>query len=439
MKASFAKKILQNDLTNGKKPKIALFHYSGPPVISGVDFVIRDQARLFRLFNYKVEIVAGMAKQFRKDIPIHIIRRMSPNNKFVLKVRQELEKGYIPPLFYKLEKSLYESLKNYLITNNITICIIHNIMTRHYNLPLTAAFVRLIKEFPQIKFIAWVHDTIFSDLSYGKFDSNIIKTYPWSILTTPLDSLYYVCVSEFLKKNLLDTLARKWIKHLSVIPNGIDVAKFLGLSPQMRLFYQTIDGPKSDLIACIPVRAVPRKRLELGLYVTKTMVDRGINFKLILTANIDYKRPENHAYFMHLKDLVEELKLENHVHFLEDFIEKINLAKKTSTPISVNEVYLISDLLLFTSSLEGFGLPLLEAGLLHTPIFASDIPPFREIGTTNINYFPLDATAEKITDMILDRMKKMPQAYFYRKVIKKYSLQAIFQNQIIPLLLNKQN
>jgi len=87
--------------------------------------------------------------------------------------------------------------------------------------------------------------------------------------------------------------------------------------------------------------------------------------------------------------------------------------------IPIPELFLISDFLLFTSRVEGFGLPLLEAGLMRCPIFTVDIPPLREIGSTNINYFTLDTKPEQIADFILENIKKMPQAYFYRKIIKK--------------------
>ena len=141
-------------LNGDQKPKIAILHYSGPPNTSGVDIIIRDQARLFRLYGYKVEIVAGLAKQFRKDIPVHIIKKMSPKHPLVFSVLQELEEGKISRNFKRLERSLFHSIKKYLIKNNIQVCILHNLFTRTYNLALTSALSRLIADLPQIKFIS---------------------------------------------------------------------------------------------------------------------------------------------------------------------------------------------------------------------------------------------------------------------------------------------
>ena len=46
--------------------------------------------------------------------------------------------------------------------------------------------------------------------------------------------------------------------------------------------------------------------------------------------------------------------------------------------------------LIYPSTTEGFGLPLVEALGHGTPVFASDIPIFREVGEGFVSYFPLD-------------------------------------------------
>jgi len=421
-----------NGKNNGKKPHIAVMHFSGPPTISGVDIIIRDHARLFRLYNYKVDLLVGSGKQFRKDIPVHVFRQISASNPLVSKVRQELEKGIISKRFYQLEKSLYTKIKRYLLSNDIRVAIVHNIMTRHYNLALTSVIVKLMRDLPDVKFIAWIHDTAFFDDPNFHLDKKLTANFPWNLLVTSHKEMTYVCVSEFLKQNLIRAL-RPVPPEVFMIPNGLDIPKFLGLSPVMRQFYEYIDGLNSDLIGLIPVRAVPRKKIEYGIEIARCMVEKGINFKLILTANIDRKRAENIAYFDKLQKLVAEHHLEKHVFFLEQFFRE-NVSEKPDARIPMPEAYLMSDFLLLTSSIEGFGLPLLEAGLIRAPIFASDIPPFREVGTTNINYFSLENDPKRVADYILSTMKKLPQAYFYRKVVNQYSLRMIVKKEVLPLL-----
>jgi len=423
---------------DNQKPKIALFHYSGPPNTSGVDTIIRDQARLFRLYGYKAEIVAGLVKQFRQDIPVHIIKRMSPKHPLVLQTLAELERGEVSSNFKKLERSIFNAIKKYLIRNNIQVCVLHNLFTRPYNLALTSALARLINEFPQIRFITWVHDVVFYNEPDTTLKRNLADQYPWNLLIKPVPELTYVCVSKFIKNDLMTAFNGSQPTKIMVIPNGRDVQKFLGLSPMMRSLYDDINGRDSDLIACIPVRAIPRKNLEFALRVTRAILNRGIRFKLLLTANIDYKREKNIDYYNKLQELSQELNLQNNVFFLEEYFKRFATDKKPAPVIPIPELFLISDFLLFTSRLEGFGLPLLEAGLMRCPIFAADIPALREIGTTNINYFTLATSPEEVADFILENIKKMPQAYFYRKVIKKFSIHTIFEKQILPLIESKE-
>ena len=44
-------------MTNPKK--IAILHYSAPPVIGGVESVMEAQAKLFIQHNYSVTVIAG--------------------------------------------------------------------------------------------------------------------------------------------------------------------------------------------------------------------------------------------------------------------------------------------------------------------------------------------------------------------------------------------
>lgn len=362
---------------------------------------------------------------------------MAPKHPMVLQALKDLEQGKISPTFKRLESSLYASIKKYLIKNEIQVCILHNLFTRPYNLALTSALARLVREMPQIKFIAWVHDVVFYNEPDTLLKQELGKQYPWSLLVNPVHGITYVCVSEFLKGDITKAFNGSRPKKVFVVPNGRDIQKFLGLSPAMRCLYKEIGGDDNDLVACIPVRAIPRKNLEMSLKIARAIIDKGVNFKLLLTANIDYKREKNLNYYNELKALAEKLNINNNVFFLEEYFERFGTDKKPAPAIPITELFLISDFLLFTSKVEGFGLPLLEAGLMRCPIFAADIPPLREIGSTNINYFKLDDNPKQIADFIIQNMQKMPQAYFYRKIIEKFSLHKIFNDKILPLINHK--
>ncbi len=56
--------------------------------------------------------------------------------------------------------------------------------------------------------------------------------------------------------------------------------------------------------------------------------------------------------------------------------------------------YAHAEVLLAPSTVEGFGLPIVEAALHHCRIVCSDIPAFREVGGAACRYVPLDPPAE---------------------------------------------
>ena len=56
----------------------------------------------------------------------------------------------------------------------------------------------------------------------------------------------------------------------------------------------------------------------------------------------------------------------------------------------------LADSFLFTSRAEGFGIPILEAGLARLPVFCTDIPPFRESGQGDVTYLSLDGHVKSL-------------------------------------------
>jgi len=416
-----------------KKPKIALIHYSGPPIIAGVENMIKSHARAFRFYKFPVHILVGAGEQFRKDIPLKVFKDFSPRNPLVLKIRKEYEEGKVSKNFYRLEEKIYDSLKRYLIKEKIEICIVHNVMTMHYNLALTSALSRLAKDLKNIRFIAWTHDSTFGDSYYKNIRLKKYKIYPWKLIREPQDGFEYVAISKFRARQLKNVFSKQRIK-IKVIPDFIDFTKFFSFSSQIRRLIEETKIQEADLIGITPVRALERKNLELVVDIVREIVKRGINLKLIITAPLDFQLPQARKYLDKIIKKIKDLKLENYIIILSQY--KFQDGTSFDLPrLTISDLYILADFLLLTSKVEGFGLPLLEAALAKIPIFCSNIRSFKEIGKNLIYYFNLNENPKNIAIEIINYSLKSRRYRFSHRIRKEYFFFKVFEQKIIPFIM----
>jgi glycosyltransferase involved in cell wall biosynthesis len=100
----------------------------------------------------------------------------------------------------------------------------------------------------------------------------------------------------------------------------------------------------------------------------------------------------------------------------------------------MGDLYQLADLLIFPSAQEGFGIPLLEAGLVRLPIFCSDIPPFREIAGGTVHRFALDAPPAQTAACIAHFLETDQPTRLRRHVLRQYSWERVFRERFVPLL-----
>jgi glycosyltransferase involved in cell wall biosynthesis len=97
-------------------------------------------------------------------------------------------------------------------------------------------------------------------------------------------------------------------------------------------------------------------------------------------------------------------------------------------------LYAMADALLLPSQEEGFGIPMLEAGLFRLPIFCSDIPALRATGRAEAHYFSPEAHPELVAALIgqvllVDRAFRMR-----RRARSEYRWERIVHDRVIPLI-----
>src|SRR5450759_237593 len=94
--------------------KIALLHYTAPPLVGGVETTLVRQATQFMRAGHMVHIMAGRGATWDARIPVELISRLDSRHPQVLKARAALDAGTIPPEFdnlvHLIESDLYRSL-----------------------------------------------------------------------------------------------------------------------------------------------------------------------------------------------------------------------------------------------------------------------------------------------------------------------------------------
>lgn len=401
---------------------IAILHYSCPPVIGGVEEIVRQQGSLFHRYYYPVKIFAGTGKQFTTEYEVEINPLLSSRHGKILQLHQGLSRNTDD--LWAVAEEIYLYLSKALAPFDILIA--HNVLTMHYNLPLTYALHRLADS-GQIKVIAWNHD---SPYFYEK-DLNHLYEEPWDILKKYNASAYYVTISESRKKQFLKLFGED--KEIYVISNGIDPIRFFLLDPQSVRIIQENNLFEAEFIMVQPSRLHPRKNIELSIKVVKALQEKGLHARLLLTGAYDPHEVRNLRYLNKIKKLSQELNVEKHILIMADYFFT---SGETLQPdrIIMRDFYLIADLLFLPSIQEGFGIPLLEAGMIKLPIACSEISPFKEIGEQHVCYFSLNDQPEGIADKIIHYLSKIQPHQMFRKVIHTYAWDNIFHQQLRPFL-----
>ena len=404
---------------------IALLHYSCPPVVGGVEEVVRQQANLFYRYFQSVKIFAGAGNQFTNNYPVEINPLLSSRNRQIQKAHQAALEGDFQPL-EELALRIHSYLKERL--QGFDVLIAHNVLTMGYNIPLTYAILRLAQD-NQLPIISWNHD---SPYFYKDYPSHLNKA-PWIVLKKFHSKIYYVVISESRKAQfgkLYGTTER-----IFVVPNGIDPIQFFKLDPTTIRLIQEQKLFEDDFIMVQPSRLHPRKNIELSIRVIRALQDRGIRARLLLTGAYDPHEPKSVEYYRRLVALAKELKVSQQVIIIAEY--RFSSGQPlTPERIIIRDLYLIADVLFLPSLQEGFGIPLLESGMIKLPVICSNIPPFREIGSNDVCYFSPNDPPEKIAEQMLHFLKSIPTQRMFRRVIKTYAWDNIYLYKLKPLLDN---
>jgi glycosyltransferase involved in cell wall biosynthesis len=405
--------------------RIGLLHYSGPPVIGGVENTIAVHARLLIEAGFEVSVIVGRGEPFNPQVDVQVIPRIGSRHPDVISTGKELAGGSVTPNFEHLKDEILGDLRAAL--NPCDLVIVHNAMTMHKNLALTAALYQLAAE-KSSAYIAWCHDFAWLDELYIP---ELHPGFPWDLLRNPWPNVKYVVVSQH-RGAMIANLLGLPEAEISVITPGVDMGEFLGLSPLVINLIEKLDLLRAIPLMLLPARVTRRKNIEFAIRVTACLQPHCPRPTLVVTGPPGPHNPKNLAYLEALNKMKAELGLQERVLFL---YEQGSPGHHLELPYSaVSELYRISDLLLFPSQREGFGIPALEAGLARLPVFAASIPAMHESMGDHATFFDPDGDPELVANLIQSFLNNSHAYQLRRQTIDHYSWQSIFRRQILPLI-----
>ncbi len=410
-------------------PRIAILHYTAPPVVGGVEAVILAHSRLFVEAGYAVTVIAGRgeARALPSGVELVLVPEIDSRHPTVARTSEQLARGQVPADFENLRDGLVQRLAP--ILDGVDDLIVHNVFTKHFNLPLTAALDRLLDRPDAPHCIAWCHDFTWTSPSSG---SKVRPGYPWDLLRSRRPDVSYVVVSKRRQGELAALFCCR-AEQIRIVYNGVDPQTVLGLSPEGSALVERLGLLESDLVLLMPVRVTQAKNVEYALRVVAALKARGCRLRLVLTGPPDPHDAGNMDYYLALLELRRDLGVEEEMRFV--FELEGDRGQPTLIDASVvGDLLRASDLMFMPSHREGFAMPVLEAGLAGIPVATTDVPAAVEIGGRDVLLFDLAEAPEDLAARLLAWTDDSPVHRLRRRVRQEYTWPAIFRRDIQPLL-----
>lgn len=408
--------------------QIAIMHYASPPGIGGVEITIAHQARILATMGYGVRVVSGVGADFDAQVETIINPLFSSSHSDVLSVQKALATGQVTDAYHALVGQIKDALQTALA--GVDVCIAHNIPTLHKNLPLTAALANYVAT-SGMRLVAYCHDLAWTNPQY---QAELHAGEPWNKLRQAWEGVRYATISTMRQQELADLLGVP-LETIAVVTGGVDPAQFLRWTPTTKHLVAKLGLMDADGILLLPARLTRRKNIELALRVLAAVREQsGADFRLLVTGPPGPHNPSNHAYLSQLLQLRSELGLDEAAHFL------YREGADPQTPLELDDdtiadCYQLADALCFPSTQEGFGIPVLEAGLSGIPVFCSDLPPLRQSGGDEAVYFdPLQDSPEHIAEQIVATLITSSTYRLRVRVRQQYRWETIIQKSLLPLI-----
>ncbi|MFQ5943118.1 MAG: glycosyltransferase family 4 protein [Anaerolineales bacterium] len=408
----------------GDRLRVGILHYSGPPTVGGVEQTIFYHSTCLSDLGHSPLVIVGKGAPFDERVEHRLIPEIFSGNAEVLAVKSELDEGRISDKFTRLTARVREALEN--VLPGLEALVVHNVLTLHKNLALTAALAELNQAGTLPRFIGWHHDFAWDRPGYA---SDLHTGAPWDLLRHPWPGVTNVVVSKAQQEKLALRYGLA-LEQIRVVSPGFD--PWMGTTDLARRIITEFGLREAEALLLLPARITRRKNIEYAIHVLAALRRlSGRDFRLLITGPPGQHNPKNVAYSQELQALQKELDLTDSLHFLYRSGEELS---QGVDPRALHDLYSLCDALLFPSVAEGFGIPVLEAAASRMPVFCSDIPPFRESAGELATYFQLSDPPERVAQRILDLLFADRAFLLWSRLRRRHAWPRIVREEVIRIL-----
>jgi glycosyltransferase involved in cell wall biosynthesis len=311
-----------------------------------------------------------------------------------------------------------KEILTWMVTNKIELLLPENACALPCHLTMGWALKNIIKK-TQIPTITHDHDFCWERGDRYKSKFAFVKKLIKEAFPPHQSNIRHAVINSAAK----DYLKTKFDMDSVVVPNVMDFEKPYA---QRDLFNEDLPNQlgfkRTDILLFQITRIVRRKGIETAIELVKRLENP--NIKLIITGGaID---DHNSAYYCELVDMVEDLKLNDHIFFghehfstyrrlgkrqLIDFPEKKveKLLKRHTGPkiYSLEDAYSFAQACTYFSTYEGFGNAFVEAVLAKKPIFVNNYKPVYMPDIGNKGFKTVMIEDGNLTDTAVDEIAQI--------------------------------
>lgn len=406
---------------------IALLHYSCPPTVGGVEEVLRQQALLLHRHGHPVRVLAGQGSDLGAGIDLTIDPLLGSRFGPAVAAQEAGDEAALAALTQRCLDLLRSCLAD------TATLLAHNVLSMPFNLPLTRALRALAAEAAaapgqgRLQVVGWNHDSPYFNVDHERR----LDRFPWTVLRDPHPSIRWVTISP--ARQVEFTALYGSAVTPDVVPNGIDPYRFLKIEPRTAALADEEGLLEADLVLVQPSRLHPRKNVELSIRVVHALRRRGCDARLLVSGAHDPHDPAAAGYARRLRTLAEEQGVGDAVVIVADYRFRDGTRMQASEVV-IRDLCQVADVLFLPSRSEGFGLPLLEAGLIRLPVACADIPPLRGMGGEDVYRFALDDPPDDIAQGVVAHLEALPTHRWYRRVLATYTWEHVYRDALGPLL-----